>query len=176
MLRPQHINLWECDNSYIKILKLDNSEYKLDIHWGEFCKNIPKSQLHFFKRKNNLEEELFICHIHNYTEYNQQWNVFSAFNPSKCTRTWSSGQPTFGGLLKGLTSVVDNSYRSRNSNPQPRVTSLTLYPLEPWLLIVRFIREVKKRLLMCLGNLLLIKLSCFLLFFTILTKQNHAYF
>ncbi len=36
----------------------------------------------------------FICHIHNYTEYNQQWNVFSAFNPSKCTHTWSSGQPT----------------------------------------------------------------------------------
>ncbi len=24
-----------------------------------------------------------ICHIHNYTEYNEQWNVFSAFNPSK---------------------------------------------------------------------------------------------
>ncbi len=56
------------------------------------------------------EEELFICHIHNYTEYNQQWNVFSAFNQSKCTHTWSSGQPTlwrpgsswgFGALLKG---------------------------------------------------------------------------
>ncbi len=30
----------------------------------------------------------FICHIHNYTEYNQQWNVFSAFNPSKYTHTW----------------------------------------------------------------------------------------
>ncbi len=30
---------------------------------------------------------LFICHIHNYTEYNQQWNVCSAFNPSKCTHT-----------------------------------------------------------------------------------------
>ncbi len=53
----------------------------------------------------------FICHIHNYTEYNEEWNVFSAFNPSK----WSSGQPTlqrpgssqgFGTLLKGLTSVV----------------------------------------------------------------------
>ncbi len=29
----------------------------------------------------------FICHIHNYTEYNQQWNVFSAFKPSKCTHT-----------------------------------------------------------------------------------------
>ncbi len=29
----------------------------------------------------------FICHIHNYTEYNEEWNVFSAFNPSKCTHT-----------------------------------------------------------------------------------------
>ncbi len=32
----------------------------------------------------------------------------------------------FGPLLKGLTSVVDNSCRSRDSNPQPRVTSPTL--------------------------------------------------
>ncbi len=80
----------------------------------------------------------FICHIHNYTQYNQQWNVFSAFNPSKCTHTWSSGQPTlrhpvsswgFGALLRGLTSVVDNSCRSWDSNPQPRITSPTLYPL-----------------------------------------------
>ncbi len=84
----------------------------------------------------------FICHIQNHTEYNQQWNVFSAFNPSKRTHTWSSGQPTlrrpgsswgFGALLKGLTSVVDNSCWSRDSNPQPRVTSPTLYPLEQWL-------------------------------------------
>ncbi len=37
------------------------------------------------KKKKNAE--FFICHIHNYTEYNQQWNVFSAFNPSKCTHT-----------------------------------------------------------------------------------------
>ncbi len=36
----------------------------------------------------------------------------------------------FGALLKGLTSVVDNSCRSGDSNPQPRVTSPTLYPLE----------------------------------------------
>ncbi len=28
-----------------------------------------------------------ICHIHNYTEYNQQWNVFSEFNPSKHTHS-----------------------------------------------------------------------------------------
>ncbi len=86
----------------------------------------------------------FICHIHNYTEYNQlcirALIVFSAFNPSKCTHTWSSGQPTlqrpgsswgFGALLKGLTSVVDNSCRSWDSNPQPPGTSPTLYPLEP---------------------------------------------
>ncbi len=80
----------------------------------------------------------FICHIHNYTEYNQQWNVFSAFNPSKWTHTWSSGQPTlrhpgsswgFGALLKGLTSVIDNSCRSQDSNPHPQITSPTLYPL-----------------------------------------------
>ncbi len=54
------------------------------------------------------------------------------------THTRSSGQPMqrrpgssrgFGALLKGLTSVVDTSYRSRDSNPQPRVTSPTLYPL-----------------------------------------------
>ncbi len=64
--------------------------------------------------------------------------MFSAFNLSKCTHTWNSGQPTlgrpgsswgFGALLKALTSVVDNSCRSRDSNPQPRVTSPTLYPL-----------------------------------------------
>ncbi len=29
----------------------------------------------------------FICHIHDYTEYNEEWNVFSAFNPSKYTHT-----------------------------------------------------------------------------------------
>ncbi len=33
----------------------------------------------------------FFCHIHNYTEFNQQWNLFSAFDPSKCAHTWSSG-------------------------------------------------------------------------------------
>ncbi len=52
--------------------------------------------------------------------------------------TWSSGKPAlrrpgsswgFSALLKDLTSVVDNSSRSRDSNPQPRVTSPTLYPL-----------------------------------------------
>ncbi len=81
--------------------------------------------------KYKLTQMSFICHIHNYTEYNEEWNVFSAFNPAKCTHTWSSGQPTlqrpgnswgFGALLMGLTSVVDTSWQSRDLNPQPWVT------------------------------------------------------
>ncbi len=61
--------------------------------------------------------------------------MWSAVNPSKCTHTWSSGQPTLQcpgnswGLLKGLTSVLDNSCWSQDSNSQPWVTSLMLYPL-----------------------------------------------
>ncbi len=87
--------------------------------------------------------------------------MFSAFNPSKCTHTWSSGHTHtwssghththtpgavdththtwrrgrpgssrgLGALLKGLTSVVYNTCWSWDSNPQPRVTSPTLYPL-----------------------------------------------
>ncbi len=39
------------------------------------------------------------------------------------------GSRGFGALLKGLTSVVDNYCRSRDSNQQPQVTSPTLYPL-----------------------------------------------
>ncbi len=56
----------------------------------------------------------FICHIHNYTEYNEEWNVFSAFNPSKCTHLeqWAAD------CARGA--VVD--FLS-DSNPQPWVTS-----------------------------------------------------
>ncbi len=70
----------------------------------------------------------FICHIHNYTEYNEQWNVYSAFNLSGLLEQWAADtaapgeQFGFGALLKGLTSVVDTSCRSRDSNPQPWVT------------------------------------------------------
>ncbi len=52
----------------------------------------------------------FICHMHNYTEYNEEWNVFSAFNrwAADCAapgeQSWTSCQ-------------------SRDSNPQPWVTS-----------------------------------------------------
>ncbi len=85
----------------------------------------------------------FICHIHNYTEYNQQWNVFSAFEPIKVhthLEQWAADIAAPGeqfeveqgwgfALLKHLTSFMDNSSRSWDSNPQPRVTSPTLYPL-----------------------------------------------
>ncbi len=45
----------------------------------------------------------FICHIHNYTEYNQQWNVFSAFNPSKCTHLeqWAADSSGARGAVGG---------------------------------------------------------------------------
>ncbi len=111
----------------------------------------------------------FICHIHNYTEYNKEWNVFSAFNPSKCTHTWSSGQPTlrcpgssrgFSALLKGLPSVVDNSCRSRDSNPQPRVTSPTLYPLEPRMPPLTFIACVRACVRACAGVGVYVCRSC----------------
>ncbi len=82
----------------------------------------------------------FICHIHNYTEYNQQWNVFSAFNPSKCTHTRSSGQPIlrrpgnswgFSALLKvSPQSHQGCGFEIRTNNlGLPRVSNSTHYPL-----------------------------------------------
>ncbi len=60
----------------------------------------------------------FICHIHNYTEYNEEWNVFSAFNPSKCTHLeqWAADCAAPG-------EQSWTSCRSQDSNPQPWVTS-----------------------------------------------------
>ncbi len=60
----------------------------------------------------------FICHIHNYTEYNEEWNVFSAFNPSKCAHLeqWAAECAAPG-------EQSWTSCRSRDSNPQPWVTS-----------------------------------------------------
>ncbi len=101
-------------------------------HFTKICQDF------LFFREIKLRWAFYLSHTQLYRVYNQQWNVFSAFNPSKCTHTWSSGQPTlrrpgsswgFGALLKGLPSVVDNSCRSRDSNPQPRITSPMLYPL-----------------------------------------------
>ncbi len=68
--------------------------------------------------KYKLAQMSFIFHIHNYTEYNEEWNVFSAFNPSK----WSSGAADIAGAVggsvpcsSGLTSVVDTFCQSQDS-------------------------------------------------------------
>ncbi len=76
----------------------------------------------------NLARMSFICHIHNYTEYNEEWNVFSAFNPSKCTHTWSSGQPTLRrpGSSHGLPARAGIGTHNLEL---PQVSSPTLYPL-----------------------------------------------
>ncbi len=60
----------------------------------------------------------FICHIHNYTVYNEEWNVFSAFNPSKCTHLeqWAADCAAPG-------EQSWTSCQSQDSNPQPWVTS-----------------------------------------------------
>ncbi len=65
-----------------------------------------------------MDRMSFICHIHNYTEYNEEWNVFSAFNPSKCTHLeqWAADSAAPG-------EQSWTSCRSRDSNPQPWVTS-----------------------------------------------------
>ncbi len=56
----------------------------------------------------------FICHIHNYTEYKQQWNVFSAFNPSKCTHLeqWAADAAAPGEQL-GVRCLAQGSHLSR---------------------------------------------------------------
>ncbi len=93
----------------VEFVEMMRQKYIVSNIWEEFCGEtssvtiqLPESN----KKCNNINYEAqicFICHIHNYTEYNQQWNVFSAFNPSKCTHTWSSGQPTlrFPGAVGG---------------------------------------------------------------------------
>jgi len=53
-------------------------------------------------------------HIHNYTEYNQQWNVFSEFNPSKCTHTLGA----VGSRHRGARGAVGGSVPCSRVSPQ----------------------------------------------------------
>ncbi len=131
---------WFLNSSRVKILIVCclkiNMTFFFFIIWGlktqlfyhchfmqMFIWNLEELLLFFFKARMS-----FICHIHNYTEYNEEWNVFSAFNPSKCTHTWSSGQPTVQrpGSSRGL--PVGAGIRTHNLG-LPRVSSPTLYPL-----------------------------------------------
>ncbi len=78
---------------------------------------------------------MFICLFFWFVAYTiiqsitQQWNLCSAFNLEQWAADAAATRRAvwrFGALHKGLTSVVDNSCRSRDSNPQPRITSPTL--------------------------------------------------
>ncbi len=84
------------------------------------------------------EEELFICHIHSYTEYNQQWMcALHLTHPSAHTHTHThttlrcpGSSWGFGALLKGFTSVVDNSCRSREPTTSDyKSSALSIRPL-----------------------------------------------
>ncbi len=97
------MNLWGIVKRKISIIRPNNTdELKVSIKatWASITPRMS-----------------FICHIHNYTEYNEEWNVFSAFNPSKCTHLeqWAADCAAPG-------EQSWTSCRSRDSNPQPWVT------------------------------------------------------
>ncbi len=83
-----------------------------------------------------------------HTQYNQQWNVFSAFNPSKCTHTWSSGQPTAAapGEQLEVQCLAQGSHLGRGQFlPEPRFEPTTSglqvqcsIPLGHWLYTVSY--------------------------------------
>ncbi len=87
-----------------------------------------KDSLDLLQCSDQIKWALFVTYT--ISKYNQQWNVFSAFNPSKCThllRTWSSGQP----LCSARGAVVDflpEPGFEPTTFGLPRVSS-TLYPL-----------------------------------------------
>ncbi len=86
------LNDWQFNAGFVKKLKLKDDHFHRRERRGEQWSLALKRDMHrheslwtelFLTRQKVEEEEFFICHIHNYTEYNQQWNVFSAFNSSK---------------------------------------------------------------------------------------------
>ncbi len=65
----------------------------------------------------------FICHIHNYTEYSQQWNVFSAFNPH--LEQWAAVAAA-PGEQSGVQCLAQGSHLSRGQFlPEPRFEPTT---------------------------------------------------
>ncbi len=70
---------------------------------------------------------IIICHIHNYIEYNQQWNLFSAFNPSKCSHLeqWPADTAAPGEQL-GVRCLAQGSHLSLGQFlPEPRFEPTT---------------------------------------------------
>ncbi len=84
----------------------------------------------------------FICHIHNYTEYNEEWNVFSAFNPSKCTHLeqWAADCAAPGdcrlryGQLKALPLAAQHRRERGDTAPgvRPSVRGAVLETSSNW--------------------------------------------
>ncbi len=72
---------------------------------------------------NITEEEEEFFYLSHTQLYNQQWNVLTAFNPSKCTHTWSSGQ---SGEQLGVQCLAQGSHLSRGQFlPEPRFEPTT---------------------------------------------------
>ncbi len=73
------------------------------------------------QKQYNQNNFVFICHIHNYTEYSQQWNMSSAFNPSKCTHLeqWAADTAAPGEQL-GVRCLAQGSHLSRGQFLEPR--------------------------------------------------------
>ncbi len=74
----------------------------------------------------------YFCHIHNYTDNNQQWKVFSAFNPSKCTHTWSSGHTHTPGAVDTHTHTWSSGHTHTHTHTWSSGHTHTHTHLEQW--------------------------------------------
>ncbi len=94
--------------SYNFSLFCTRNSHNLDFH-----EHIPSHKLYKLS-----SDELYLSHTQLYREYNEEWNVFSTFNPSKCTHLeqWAAD-------CAAPREQLWTSCRSRDSNPQPWVTS-----------------------------------------------------
>ncbi len=115
------VSVWYIQKSLLQCYRIGESR----------CKSVPKVifNLHPLRWRGETAQMSFICHIHNYTEYNQQWNVFSAFNPSKHTHThleqWAADIAMPREQL-GVRCLAQGSHLSRGQFlPEPRFEPIT---------------------------------------------------
>ncbi len=104
------------------------------------------------KKKNCL----FVTYTEYYTEYNQQWNVFSAFNPSECTHTHLEQRAASGaapGGQLGVRCLAQGSHLSRGQFlPRSiRATTAPLYMMPYTVLGVSFLISwtLQEQLIIC---------------------------
>ncbi len=70
--------------------------------------------------------------MQNYTEYNQQWNVFSVFDPSKYTHTWSSGHTHTPGAVDTHTPGAVDTHTPGAVDTHTHLEQWTHTHLEQW--------------------------------------------